>query len=1016
MSVLAALMLAASAVTGCSDKDKDTDSSSVSDKAKTGNKKTKTKDKDKNKDEEKTTEPKEEQEEIVIGDGSYTLMVYMVGSNLESANGCATADLEEMVGSGLDPDKVNLVVYAGGAKTWKCEMPVGKNNYLLYTEDADDFEVVKSEKKAKMCDTDTFADFLTYTYENYPADHYALICWDHGGGSLYGFGNDELYPNEYPMYLTDMREALEDSPFGKKNKLDWVGFDACLMGTIETAYAFSDHADYLVASEETEPGTGWDYSFLSAMNKTNDAETITKGIVDAYYDFYKGKEGKYYSPQYSLSVLDLSKMSGVNDAMDDLFEEMGKSLAKGKKKSINSARKSTISFGTNSGVELDLIDLGDLCDHLSSYYSDETDALSEALDDFIVYSKTNINKATGVSMYYPYNNKELFVDWGGSELYSEIANSSECLDFILASAANWSTKSKITPLEGFNKTGSGTGSKLTVTLSDDELDTYSRAYYTILAKDNWISNNNDSDAYYPLLAEVPIEPDDDGTFNITASPDLIVATSGGPDSGHAVPWCVRRTDNGASDPTYATLFTNISAEYRLGCDAIGSTVFLRDKDGELQITDISYTGANDELSGFVGRQTVDVTYYNTLRDHHLQYTYFPTYGDDGKVLPYTEWQVSDAIGYSYVPIDDTFSFEKRNLSDPFFNDLELVCQVIVEDQDGNISCSEILDVEKPADDKVHTYSTANGTITFHEREDGTLSLYQYEGSDKDVEIPSAVDGITVTRLGNYSFYGTQVENVTIPDTVTAAGIQVFYGTSLLKSLTLSKNLKNISYGMFGYSGITSVTIPDSVNTISAFAFENSEVTSISVPASVTYIQPGAFAGMEKLTSLAVDSGNKNYTSVDGVLFNKDKTVLIACTGAGRTSYTVPGTVEEIADYAFVGSTVLDFMDKSTGLSSITFNEGLKRIGNFAFVECLLFTEIDLPDSLEYIGCFAFNDYFMNTPTTTKVHIGKNLSVIRKGAFDGLDVSEYEVDSANRYFKVTDGELTDINGVETIGKS
>jgi hypothetical protein len=344
-----------------------------------------------------------------------------------------------------------------------------------------------------------------------------------------------------------------------------------------------------------------------------------------------------------------------------------------------------------------------------------------------------------------------------------------------------------------------------------------------------------------------------------------------------------------------------------------------------------------------------------------------------------------------------------------------VCQVIVEDQDGNISCSDILDIEKPASDKVHTYSTENGTMTFHECDDGTLSLYHYEGSDKDVEIPSSVDGLTVTGIGNNAMEKSTVENVIMPDTVTSVGIQAFYCTSALKSVTLSKNLKNISYQMFWYSGIKSVTIPDSVEIISPFAFEHTEITAINVPASVTYIQPGAFAGAEKLDSITVDSGNKNYTAVDGVLFNKDKTVLLACTGTGRTSYTVPSTVEEIADYAFVGSTVLDFLDKSVGLSSITFNEGLKRIGNFAFVECLLFAEIDLPDSLEYIGCFAFNDYFMSAQNKTKVHIGKNLSVIRKGAFDGLDVSEYEVDSDNRYFKVTDGELTDINGVETVGK-
>ena len=96
--------------------------------------------------------------------------------------------------------------------------------------------------------------------------------WDHGGGSVSGFGYDEHSQNEDDtLTLDELKYALQTSGV----HFDFIGFDACLMATAETAYSLKDHSNYLVASEETEPGTGWEYtSLLNTISKNTSQNTL----------------------------------------------------------------------------------------------------------------------------------------------------------------------------------------------------------------------------------------------------------------------------------------------------------------------------------------------------------------------------------------------------------------------------------------------------------------------------------------------------------------------------------------------------------------------------------------------------------------------------------------------------------------------------------------------------------------------------------------------------------------------
>ena len=118
-----------------------------------------------------------------------------------------------------------------------------------------------------MSNPEALCDFINFATENFPADRYQLVFWNHGGGTIGGFGVDEVSGNTQTLYQID--QALTQAGV----KFDYIGFDACLMATIETAFMLEKHADYLIASEESEPGYGWYYTdFITALSENPSME------------------------------------------------------------------------------------------------------------------------------------------------------------------------------------------------------------------------------------------------------------------------------------------------------------------------------------------------------------------------------------------------------------------------------------------------------------------------------------------------------------------------------------------------------------------------------------------------------------------------------------------------------------------------------------------------------------------------------------------------------------------------
>ena len=153
---------------------------------------------------------------------NYTVMVYIVGSNLESRYGAATNDIAEMRQAGLDYEKNNLLVYTGGSKRWVSDIPSTSNNVLDLSKDrtegivanSEERIVASTEKSADMGIPQTLSEFVNYCTTYYPAEHYGLILWNHGGGPLWGYGSDELFKND-SLLLEELRSAMDATVFGQ---------------------------------------------------------------------------------------------------------------------------------------------------------------------------------------------------------------------------------------------------------------------------------------------------------------------------------------------------------------------------------------------------------------------------------------------------------------------------------------------------------------------------------------------------------------------------------------------------------------------------------------------------------------------------------------------------------------------------------------------------------------------------------------------------------------------------------
>ena len=335
-----------------------------------------------------------------------TLMVYMCGSNLESGSGAASADLMEMASSGYDFKRMNVLVMTGGTEYWTLGLPT--DSLCIYMPGRGTLRMMEAYEGESMGTPGPLAQLLNYGYAQYPAKRYALILWDHGGGPLRGVCMDEQYDSD-TLSMEELCAALSASPAAEE-KLEWIGFDACLMGSAEVASLMAPYAKYMIASEETEPGGGWDYSVLASLSP--EGQEAGKQIVDSYFDAAQDPE------KLTLSCTDLSAIADLNTCMDELFPSL--EISSGNYAMYSFTAGNTRSFGksVDSSDGYDLLDLASLIHAFETQAPEAAGKTLDALDKAVLYSRSG-SESGGLSVYHPYANKNEYVrEW--SELYAQL--------------------------------------------------------------------------------------------------------------------------------------------------------------------------------------------------------------------------------------------------------------------------------------------------------------------------------------------------------------------------------------------------------------------------------------------------------------------------------------------------------------------------------------------------------------------------------------------------------------------
>ena len=334
-----------------------------------------------------------------LEDAQWTVMVYLDADNNLEYNGLE--DFNEMAAIG-STSAVNIVVqfdridgYDYNYGDWTSTKRYLVTKYMQPTS----LNAIMDIGEADMSHPQTLIDFVSWSMDNYPATNYCLVLWDHGTGWKYAESNlrkgvCEDFTNDGQLTTEELRNAIKTVTNNGANKLEIIGFDACLMGMIEVAYELKDFGQYMVASEETEPVSGWNYKKSLEVLVNNPIITADQ-LGATFVNTYEGYE-------VTLATINLQDIHYIVDKINDFGEKVvGKEIYR---PLVNYAYQNVESF-----QDYDFVDLYHLAQLIKGYTDDPyiatvADSLMTYIDEVVVYEKhdsyhTNVH---GLSIYLPY--------------------------------------------------------------------------------------------------------------------------------------------------------------------------------------------------------------------------------------------------------------------------------------------------------------------------------------------------------------------------------------------------------------------------------------------------------------------------------------------------------------------------------------------------------------------------------------------------------------------------------------
>lgn len=338
-----------------------------------------------------------------------TVFIFMIGSDMER---CASYDICEMLDSGFNDADTNVLLIAGGSKSWSIDAmnahPVGVYRLLeggLKLLEGTDINIF---------DTDDIYGLMFRYMARYRAERYSVFFWDHGGGFVSGFGKDESGENE-SISAKRLAEVFADIKRDVKRdynidySYDIAGFDACFMADIQTASAFAEAGfEYFIGSEDAESFYGWNYGFLGGGSLGAGGEALCRAVIDETARFYDENGVS----DYTLSALELAGAGRVVEAL----EKTAMSVSALDGRAYPDARRRTKTYGNSvcgerfDGGSHDYADMGDFAARLGEAGAD-TEELKDAVADAVIYNRST-DGSSGISVYSYYSSsKKSLGEW-----------------------------------------------------------------------------------------------------------------------------------------------------------------------------------------------------------------------------------------------------------------------------------------------------------------------------------------------------------------------------------------------------------------------------------------------------------------------------------------------------------------------------------------------------------------------------------------------------------------------------
>ena len=597
---------------------------------------------------------------------SRTVMIYMVGSNLESSNAIASSDIDSIKPTEVDLEHVNVLLYTGGTTQWHNFVSNEENAIYQLTDDG--FKKVKTYSKENMGSSDTFSTFLNYAYDNYETDYYDLVIYDHGGAIQGAVWDDFTGDN---LSLEDFKVALDNSPFNENNKLELVLFRTCLNGTIEIADVFDEYAHYLIASSEITLGSPYTpiLGFINNIESADTAVEFGKKFISEYQNQINtltpnSEIGQMYA------IVDLSKTEELIKELDVFINGIDLNLYYA---DVIRARSTMYQFAYTyfDDASYDMVDLYELIKRLSPYSTVNSDKLLSLIEDAVIYNWSTNSVTHGLSIYFPYNG-DIFTQTQLLDMYSNFEFNDSYFNFI-KDVAVLNNSNKTSAFSTHLLTENATrvnGTEFEIKLTEEQVRDYANSGYIIFHKED--------DGYYtPIYSSDDTILEADGTLKTNISNNLIKVYD--EEEGETYVQLIERKVDGKKICYNNVILSYFDADVDLSLWKFDSAIIYYDYQGDsVKVTNIILDG-NDHSEGTIA----NLEDYTTVQFWNFRYKIL-----DEKGNYTTNWE-SNPTKYGY----EFYANKELKFKRAVLEEGDYYCIFMVEDIYGNMYYSKLLSIK-----------------------------------------------------------------------------------------------------------------------------------------------------------------------------------------------------------------------------------------------------------------------------------------------------------------------------------